>query len=310
MCQYPKRGRLVVLIMPHTEQFGSPNTGSTQGSWDHSTHEEFYDYYARESLSPHTIQRFQGIRSAAIRVHNDGCNPSGCEVLDVGCGAGTLCLLWAELGYRVHGIDVNGPLVELAGRRAASAGHSIDFRVGTAVDLPWPDDSMDICVAVELLEHIKEWEACLREFTRVLRPGGVLLLTTSNKICPKQHEFNLPLYSWYPGPLKRHFERLALTTRPQLANFAKYPAVNWFSFYSLRSWLAPRGFRCSDRFDVVNTAKKGALAKWVVGCIRNVPGLRFLGHFCTPGTILVGLKIHSGPQIGTVPVSSPLARRG
>ena len=55
-------------------------------------------------------------------------------------------------------------------------------------------------------------------------------------------EFNLPLYSWYPDPLKRYCERLAVTTRPQVANFDKYPAVNWFSFYELRVFLSRYGY--------------------------------------------------------------------
>ncbi len=62
-----------------------------------------------------------------------------------------------------------------------------------------------------------------------MRPGGVLYLTTTSCLCPSQMEFRLPLYSWYPGFLKRRYERLAKTTRPELANFAIYPAVHWFS---------------------------------------------------------------------------------
>ena len=158
----------------------------------------------------------------------------GQKVLDVGCGAGALSLLWADAGHRVHGLDVNEPLLSLARERAEREGKSIEFKLGSATQLPWSDRSMDVCMVPELLEHVAEWQTCLREFVRILRPGGVLLLTTSNKLCPVQQEFNLPLYSWYPGPIKRYFERLAVTSRPDLANFAKYPAVHWFSYYGLR----------------------------------------------------------------------------
>jgi 2-polyprenyl-3-methyl-5-hydroxy-6-metoxy-1,4-benzoquinol methylase len=103
---------------------------------------------------------------------------------------------------------------------------------------------MHVCLLPELLEHVVEWMACLKETARILRPGGVLFLSTTNKLCPSQQEFSLPLYSWYPRPLKRHFEKLAVTKRPELENFARYPAVNWFSFYSLRSELSRLGFDC------------------------------------------------------------------
>jgi 2-polyprenyl-6-hydroxyphenyl methylase/3-demethylubiquinone-9 3-methyltransferase len=66
--------------------------------------------------------------------------------------------------------------------------------------LPWPAESMDVCLLLELLEHVSEWQACLQECERVLRPGGILAWTTSNKLCPFQQEFNLPLYSWYLDP--------------------------------------------------------------------------------------------------------------
>jgi 2-polyprenyl-6-hydroxyphenyl methylase/3-demethylubiquinone-9 3-methyltransferase len=59
----------------------------------------------------------------------------------------------------------------------------------------WPNRSMDVCLVPELLEHVREWRECLADFARVLRPGGVLVLTTNNKLCPVQQEFNLPLYS-------------------------------------------------------------------------------------------------------------------
>lgn len=259
--------------------------------WDHSTHQQFYEYYAKESVSQEAVQRFTSIRDTILRVLAKSENPARAyELADVGCGAGTQCLLWAELGHRAHGLDVNEPLVELGRERAAKAGHDIDFRVGSAVELPWPDESMDVCLIVELLEHVAKWKACLRESIRVLRPGGALFLTTTNKLCPRQEEFNLPLYSWYPARLKHHFEHLAVTTRPDLANFAKYPAVNWFSFYTLQEVLAPESFHCLDRFDLTDTSNKSALAKLTVLSVRAVPALRWLAHVATPGTVLLGLK--------------------
>ena len=109
----------------------------------------------------------------------------------------------------------------------------------------------------------------------------------------EQHEFNLPLYSWFPGALKRYCERLAVTTHPALANYAKYPAVHWFSFYGLRDYLRPLGFRSLDRFDLIDPAGKGALARTLIGALRAVPLLRFLGHVATASTYLVAVKTPS-----------------
>jgi 2-polyprenyl-6-hydroxyphenyl methylase/3-demethylubiquinone-9 3-methyltransferase len=262
-----------------------------EAQWDHDSHVEFFQYYANASSTPEARDRFRRIRDAVLNVQRQRRGDGVYEVADIGCGAGTQSLLWAELGHRVCGLDVNHPLLDLARKRASDRGYTIDFRLGSATSLPLPDSSVDVCLAVELLEHVADWISCINEFTRILRPEGVLFLSTTNKLCPVQHEFTLPLYSWYPGAAKRYCERLAVTTRPQLANHAKYPAVNWFSYYGLRNALKKRGFvTVMDRFDLMDTAKKGAGANALVTSIRMIPVLRWLGHVATSGTMVLGVK--------------------
>lgn len=270
-----------------------PERAAPADGFDHGTDERFFAYYARESLSPRTLERFATVRDKTLRLlERGGARPAPLAVADIGCGAGTQSLMWAELGHAVHGLDVNGPLVEEARRRAREAGAAVRFEVGTATALPWDDAAMDVVLMPELLEHVADWRACVDEAVRVLRPGGVLYLSTSNALCPVQQEFTLPLYSWYPAPLKRRYERLAVTTRPELANHAKYPAVHWFTFYGLRRYLGRRGVRCLDRFDMIDLDGRGALARALVGAVRAAPPLRLLGHIATPGTTLFGLKGH------------------
>ena len=258
--------------------------------WDHSSHEEFYGYYAQESQSPETLERFRRQRDLILSVPELR-QGTRLDVADIGCGAGTLAMTWAELGHRVKGLDINGPLIELARKRAAEASLEVEFFLGTATDIPWENESVDVCFAPELLEHVADWQACLNDFTRILRPGGALFLSTTNKLCPVQQEFNLPLYSWYPRFLKRHYERLSLTTRPRIANYAKYPAVNWFTFYSLREALASRGFSSFyDRFDMAALRDNGALKDTILGLVQALPPLRLLGQTMTEGSTIVAIK--------------------
>jgi 2-polyprenyl-3-methyl-5-hydroxy-6-metoxy-1,4-benzoquinol methylase len=266
----------------HSDGAGNP--------WDHSTHPDFYEYYAKESQSDATLNRFRRTQEAVLRVADQIGLRGPLDVADVGCGAGTQSRLWAELGHRVRSLDVNEPLIQLARERAKAQGLDIIFEVGTATSLPWPDGSSDVCLLPELLEHVADWQSCLSEAARVVRPGGILYVSTTNVLCPVQEEFNLPAYSWYPGALKRYCERLAVTTRPAIANYAKYPAVHWFSFYRLQRFLAPLGFRCLDRFDLIDTTGKAGISKSIVTVLRGLPGLRFLGHVATPSTYLVAIK--------------------
>lgn len=258
--------------------------------WDTGSHEDFYQYYERQSLTPATLQRFQFVRDMLLRVMARPAGAAPLDVLDIGCNAGTQARFWVECGHRYWGIDINEPLVRLARRRAGEQHIEARFDVGTATAIPAADATVDVCLMPELLEHVVDWQSCLNEAVRVLRPGGVLYVSTSNWLCPVQQEFNLPLYSWYPGPLKRYFERRAMSDRPDLANYAKYPAVHWFSFYQLRGYLGARGCACQDRFDLVDLAHKGALAAAVIGAIRAIAPLRFLGHIATPYTLVVARK--------------------
>lgn len=259
--------------------------------FDHSSDPNFLTYYERESASEETLGRFLRIRERAISLWTERNRPRRVlDVVDIGCGAGTQALLWAELGHHVRALDVNGPLLEVGRRRAREFALSIDFKLGTATALPYETASADVCLLPELLEHVADWQSCLREAARVLRPGGLLYVSTTNWLCPKQDEFNLPLYSWYPPPLKRYFENLAVTTRADLANYARYPAVNWFSFFQLRTFLTPLGFECLDRFDVLARQPLSAVRRLVVSAARASDATRAVAHIFSGGTTVWALK--------------------
>ena len=256
--------------------------------WDPTTHRAFYEYYESESQRDETVERFVTVRDLVLRALGDGGRVL--DVADLGCGAGTQSMVWSRLGHRVHGVDISEELVTLGQARADRAQLKIDFRVGTVTELPWEDETMDVCLSIQLLEHVPDWSRCLDESTRVLRRGGALFLTTTNCLCPTQEEFDLPLYSWYPGVVKRHYERLARTSRPELASYATYPAVNWFSFYGLRRELRRRGFDCRDRFDVMDESTKGRGKALALAAVRRLPPARWLAQATTPSTWVFAVK--------------------
>jgi 2-polyprenyl-6-hydroxyphenyl methylase/3-demethylubiquinone-9 3-methyltransferase len=253
-----------------------------------TSEEQFFKYYEAESASASTMERFTSVKAATERVAGSmRARPRPWKVLDVGCGAGAQCAIWARDGHDVAGIDINEKLIQLGRDRAGQAGLKIDLRVGSATQLPWPDRSKDIVLCPELLEHVEDWEGVVREMMRVQAPGGLLFLSTTNRLCPKQEEFNLPAYSWYPAPLKRHYERLARTTRPEIANHAKFPAVNWFTYYQLRDYLGKHGYKCVDRFDIAALAPRGLAARSVLGVIRSTALTRWIGQAMSSYTLML-----------------------
>jgi len=256
------------------------------------TEDPFVKYYAEASTTEATLERFRAVYDliARVREHSAG-KTAALDVADIGCGAGAQCLIWAQAGHRVHGLDINAALIDIAKQRAQEQGHAVDLRVGSAVSLPWPDASMDVCLLPEVLEHVREWQACLDEGMRILKPGGLLYVSTANYLCPVQMEFDLPLYGWYPAPLKRYFERRSVTDWPELVNHAQYPAVNWFSFYSLQRYLAKCGFESRDRFQVMKLEGRSWPIAAVLKIVRAVPLLRWLGQVATPGVVVVARRI-------------------
>lgn len=260
--------------------------------WEHSTRQDFFEYYRDESISESAFQRFKAIRRMMLEViaREHGPDFGPLDVADVGCGAGTQCMLWSKLGHRVHGLDVNAPLIELARQRSAELDRPVQFWVGSATDLPWADESMDVCLVPELLEHVPLWREVLDEATRVLRPKGLLFLTTTNKLCPIQQEFKLPLYSWYPGKLKRYCEHLATTTHPELAGHAVYPAVNWFTFHQLKRELQGRGLDSLDKFDVIDRSHFGPIKNTLTSAILSSSLLRWIALAATPYTRIIAIK--------------------
>lgn len=276
------------LTPPRGSPGGMVGGQSSAEVWDPTTHSAFFEYYASESERNQTVERFETVHDLVL--HALGEKGRSLDVADLGCGAGTQSMVWSKLGHRVHGLDISEELVDLGRARADRAAMKIDFRVGTVTELPWKDESMDLCLSIQLLEHVADWSRCLDEAARVLRKGGALFLTTTNYLCPSQEEFHLPLYSWYPGVAKRHYEHLARTSRPELASYATYPAVNWFSFYGLRRELRRRGFECRDRFDLIDETKKGRGKAIALAAVRRVPPARWLAHTTSVSTWIFAVK--------------------
>ncbi|MFD8626272.1 methyltransferase domain-containing protein [Streptomyces hygroscopicus] len=96
------------------------------------------------------------------------------DVLDLGCGTGSLALLAAEAGHRVTGVDRSPRMARLAREKLAGTGATV--LVGDAAEPPVPERSFDVVLVRHLLWLLPDREAVLRCWVRLLRPGGRLVL--------------------------------------------------------------------------------------------------------------------------------------
>jgi ubiquinone biosynthesis O-methyltransferase len=121
------------------------------------------------------------------------------KILDVGCGDGVLSYLLSKQGANVSGIDYSVMAIEFANEKTRNS--KIDYRQGSAYELPFSDNSFDIVVSSDVIEHLKDVPLYLAEINRVSRNDAVIVISTPVKFT------ELPLdpehvVEWFPNEFK------------------------------------------------------------------------------------------------------------
>jgi 2-polyprenyl-3-methyl-5-hydroxy-6-metoxy-1,4-benzoquinol methylase len=129
---------------------------------------------------------------------------NGRHVLDLGCGTGTGAAMMAASGGAVIAIDID---VDTVARAAEQYPEVVDFRQGSAYEIPLPDSSLDLVACFEVIEHVDDPPRVISEIARVLRHDGLLVIST-----PMKAEYNQGLIKPNPFHLSEmeHAEFLAL----------------------------------------------------------------------------------------------------
>ena len=99
--------------------------------------------------------------------------PDKCKsVLDLGTGTGFLANMTAELGYPSIGLDISEKMMALGVEHAKEQEVNTVFMKGSALDLPFVDNTVDYIVNARLIWTLVEPETAMAEWARVLKPGG------------------------------------------------------------------------------------------------------------------------------------------
>lgn len=187
--------------------------------------------------------------------------PRDMNILEFGSGAGNLLHRIKEIGF--HGKIVASDIQP----RPIDVPRSIEWVVADLNDrLNIPDNSFDLIVSTEVVEHLENPRAVFREFSRLLRPTGKLILTTPNQESVRSYAALLMgghfagfLGASYPAHitalLRKDFERICSESgfrKPEFfysnkGGIPKFPSISWQNI----SFNLLRGRLFSDNFMVV-----------------------------------------------------------
>jgi SAM-dependent methyltransferase len=153
--------------------------------------------------------------------------PPAIRILDAGCGSGRNMVELAEFGV-VTGLELAEASVEAA--RERGVGEVIE---GSVDEMPFPDDSFDLAVSFDVIEHLPDEQHSLRELRRVIKPGGTLLVT-------------VPAYRWLWSDhdiVNHHYRRYTRAKLEQATSQAGWRTVSttYFNGFLLPAAIAARG---------------------------------------------------------------------
>ncbi len=206
-------------------------------SWTH----QFYFWKLRQIMLGRTVERLLAPRRPGEQI----------RVVDLGCGPGTNLFEIADRcagfeGVAWFGLDLNlQEVADGASRsrwRVAKRGMApVRFAGGDLFNLPFADNSLDIIVSSEVVEHLPDPYPALREMARVLKPGGYAMVTTPNpRNLPEMVGYGLDRVSG--GAFKRlYWKGQDEISAPPLTAQVGFGHVSVHPYSVWRQWLAEAG---------------------------------------------------------------------
>jgi SAM-dependent methyltransferase len=218
-------------------------------------------------------------------------------VLVTGCGPRPYAMKWLlENGYDAAGLEPVPCSVDSA---RSFLGAPERVHLGGAELMPLPDRSQRVILMESVLEHVDSPEKAMAECFRVLAPGGVVFIYTTNRwkfnLSGHNGEYQVPFFNWFPNSVKESYVFQHLHYDPKLALFNARPAFHWFSYSELcrlgRSAGFSQFYSLLDLADLNNPLVAGSrLRRFLLNRVRYKPWLRGLALTQMGGSSIFMLK--------------------
>jgi SAM-dependent methyltransferase len=180
---------------------------------------EQFDYFeARPPVVAHSERRLSEWILSVVPSHTK-------SVLDVGCGRAWVAASLCPKGISVCSMDISPKNVEKALSRYPFPNHT--GKVGDAFRLPFDDESFDCVIASEVIEHVPNPEAFVHSLFRVVKKGGVLILSTPYK---EKLRYELCIHCHQLTPVNAHLHSFDEHRLMALYRGIDLEKVEWWAF--------------------------------------------------------------------------------
>ncbi len=237
------------------------------------------------------LERIENLLGYLNRLIDVSC---GKKILVLGCGPKPQAIqIFLEKNYDVIGVEPVSLHVQSANEYLGSLNAVLE---GAAEQIPLPDASQDVIFFESVLEHVDSPDQAIKEIFRVLRPGGIAYITTTNRykfsLTGDNGEFDVPFYNWLPRLVKECIVFHQLHYKPSLAGYTERPAVHWWSYSDLCDLGRRAGFgKFYSLLDLVRpddpNITKSALRRFILPKLQRSPWLRALALTQLSGEIIM-----------------------
>ena len=204
--------------------------------------------------SAFVVDRYRKILDLIDTAFGDS-DPAQLSVIDIGAGDGVLVYLLAKQGYTVSGVEPDTAAVEWARQRLSKWSNvSVSCGSGYAVDAS--SASYDVVVSTEVIEHVAEPDRLLAEAARLVKPGGVTIVTTPVRFTEEPLD-DQHVREWFPSEFKemlcRHWSEVDVVYSHPVAKSEVMNSL-WFGrriprfFFAILSMIDRPFLRNSDSY--------------------------------------------------------------
>ncbi len=194
-------------------------------------------------------------------------------VLDVGAGMGGLVVALARQGVRVVAQEYNPAYCQIIKLRARR--YDLDLAVVNSAgeELPFDDARFQLITAWDVLEHVQDVPATLRELRRILAPGGCAIVTITNRFGFRDPHYHLAAVNWLPRPLAEWY--ISRKGRSKQGNFhdkQRLSDMHYYTYADFEREAQRAGFRATDvaELRVMRGKAAGGKARRILPTLRRL----------------------------------------